>query len=304
MPIHRILLALPAALPVQSQGASRPAAERPRIPSVIDFEKHAGLVLAEVDGRPVRLAELAAHLEARYDPGIQRRWRNKDTSRELNVRNLPQLLYQYVDALCLAAEIKQHRDIRLQNFEKLVDRLLEEDFEGDYRKRYEKHRKITESSEPAIRRRHRRERGLAMEVKAYLELLQPGLYKTSELRSFHQQHGDYFGGKVRVAHILFSTRDAVTGRLFREEKQREIRARCRDLVLRLQKDPGLFAELARSASDDRVTAPRGGEIGWIDRFDKRLPAPLVRAAWELDDGAISLEPVETYYGLHLVRRVK
>jgi len=304
-----IAIAIPAASgAAQAQTKAEAGAaksSRPEIPAVIEYPKHRGLIIANVDGQPVRLEDLAQHLRAHYDPGILERWSGPGGKNELNVRNLPMLLYQYVDTLCLWAEVKARPQIKVANFEKLVDRLLREDFVKFLAARKKRMKgPLTDEGKAFLRARHRRERGLAMEVQALLDLLRPGLYRTSTLRAFHQQHGDFFGGKVQFAHILFANRDPATGRLYPEARQLAIRSKIRRVQIALQKDPGLFQKLAAKYSDDKVTAPKGGEVGWVSRFSKALPAALVRAAWRLPEGGYTKQPVETFYGLHIVRRIR
>ena len=59
-----------------------------------------------------------------------------------------------------------------------------------------------------------------------------------------------------------------------------------------------FAELARRHSEDRTTAPRGGELDWT-REDRLMPA-VRDVAKGLEDGAIS-EPIRSPDGWHLVK---
>lgn len=297
-----ILWALVPAAPAQD-AAPAPAQEEPRIPAVLDFDRDRGRILARVDGRPVRLGELAKHLE-RYDPHAISRWRVPEGSRDLNSPRLPRLVYQYADVLCLRAEAKE-RGLKLAALDTRIEQKLAEAF-AQYIETLRKARR-TDMSKAMIdiqRRRHRREQGLMAEVQALLDLLLPPRYTQSELRVWHTEHGDVFGGQVKLAHILLELRDPRTGRLKPIAERRRLRALAHDIYQRAAADPSLFAELARKYSDDSVTRPRGGELrAWSKRINPRLPAVLVKTAWELNDGAIS-PPVESYYGIHIVRRFK
>ena len=75
-----------------------------------------------------------------------------------------------------------------------------------------------------------------------------------------------------------------------------------DIRTRLKKDGSNFSELARRYSEDRKTAGRGGRLNNVERFHPTLPAILCRTAWGLEDGEVS-EPVESPYGLHLIKRI-
>jgi peptidyl-prolyl cis-trans isomerase SurA len=59
-----------------------------------------------------------------------------------------------------------------------------------------------------------------------------------------------------------------------------------------------FAELARTYSEDPVSAADGGDLGWV--APGQLVPEFARAMSRLAPGAIS-EPVETPFGLHLIQ---
>ena len=84
-------------------------------------------------------------------------------------------------------------------------------------------------------------------------------------------------------------------------KAAEARAARADIKARLKSDGSNFAEVARLFSEDTKTAPDGGTLKGIARFDDRLPAALCRAAWALDDGQVS-GIVESQYGFHILKR--
>jgi len=77
----------------------------------------------------------------------------------------------------------------------------------------------------------------------------------------------------------------------------ENRARIEQLASRLQ-DGEDFAELARSHSQDPISAARGGDLGWLAPGDT-LPA-FEKAMDALTPGEISA-PVKTRYGWHLIQ---
>lgn len=59
-----------------------------------------------------------------------------------------------------------------------------------------------------------------------------------------------------------------------------------------------FATLARTYSEDAVSAANGGDLGWVR--PKQLVPPFERAMDALKPGDVS-EPVETPFGLHLIQ---
>ena len=61
---------------------------------------------------------------------------------------------------------------------------------------------------------------------------------------------------------------------------------------------GSFSKLAREYSADEISAPRGGDLGWVsrDELSERIDAVI----WLLPVNEVS-EVIETGFGLHLVR---
>jgi peptidyl-prolyl cis-trans isomerase D len=59
-----------------------------------------------------------------------------------------------------------------------------------------------------------------------------------------------------------------------------------------------FAEVARTSSEDPGTKSTGGDLGWVERGNWE-PA-LANAAFALNAGEVT-QPVETKYGIHLVK---
>lgn len=108
-------------------------------------------------------------------------------------------------------------------------------------------------------------------------------------RLFEQQASD---AEIRARHILLDFPDAPT------EAERDS---VRELALELRQraaDGEDFGELARQYSDDSGSADRGGDLG---RFGRGEMVPsFEEAAFALEPGTVS-EPVESPYGLHLIR---
>ncbi|MGB5439198.1 MAG: peptidylprolyl isomerase [Gammaproteobacteria bacterium] len=95
--------------------------------------------------------------------------------------------------------------------------------------------------------------------------------------------------QTRVRHILIKT-DAVN-------MDDEVRMRLEQLELRLR-DGEDFTTLARSNSQDTLSAARGGELGWVSQGET---VPRFEAAMnKLAIGEIS-NPVQTQFGWHLIQ---
>ncbi|MEZ5989356.1 MAG: peptidylprolyl isomerase [Planctomycetota bacterium] len=300
LPIQTLCLtaALWAQDPAGQAAASRPA-EDP-IPRVLEWPAHRDLVLAELDGRPVRLGELVTHLEAHYDPGI--RARLEADAGELNSPNLPQLLYQYVDVLALRAEVEQQK-LEIHKLMERVDQFLARDFEQN-------------GSRPGSRPWAGRCRLRACPTCPPATAASRACASRSRPSSTASCRASTMGGPQDLQHPprrllrwqgpgrASSSRPATRGPggALPEGRLAEVRSRLREVLTRLKQEPQSFGELARKYSEDSTTAAEGGVIGWVSRLDERLPAAIVRTAWGLENGDISV-PVESYHGLHVVQRV-
>lgn len=95
--------------------------------------------------------------------------------------------------------------------------------------------------------------------------------------------------KTKVRHILIKTNELVD----------DAEARKRLLALKTRiADGDDFAVLARSHSDDKGSALKGGSLDWVSPGD--LVKPFEEAMSKLAVGEIS-EPVQTQFGWHLIQ---
>ena len=82
------------------------------------------------------------------------------------------------------------------------------------------------------------------------------------------------------------------------EKARALKA-ADDIRAQLESGDMSFAEVARAKSEDPLSAPRGGDIGFVYR-ESPLPANLIKAAFSLRTGDIS-KPILTEIGYNIIR---
>jgi peptidyl-prolyl cis-trans isomerase SurA len=101
----------------------------------------------------------------------------------------------------------------------------------------------------------------------------------------------YVVTQTNARHILVRPNDIVPD----EEAQR----RLEQLRTRIENGEK-FDELARSHSDDTVSATRGGDLGWVNPGDT-VPA-FERVMQSLREGEIS-DPFRTQFGWHVVQVV-
>jgi len=95
--------------------------------------------------------------------------------------------------------------------------------------------------------------------------------------------------QIHARHILIHTNDLIS--------DEEAKARLQQLKERIEAGAD-FSKLARSHSDDKASAVKGGDLGWISpgtmvpEFEKQME--------KLSDGEIS-EPFKTQFGWHIVQ---
>lgn len=95
--------------------------------------------------------------------------------------------------------------------------------------------------------------------------------------------------KTKVRHILIKTNELID--------DNEARNRLLALKLRIH-DGDDFAALARAHSDDKGSAVKGGDLGWVGPGD--LVKPFENAMEKLKLNEIS-EPIQTQFGWHLIQ---
>ncbi len=95
--------------------------------------------------------------------------------------------------------------------------------------------------------------------------------------------------QIKVSHILFRA----------TEKEQEALAQAKARIVQARLAEGAkFEDLARQYSDDKASAERGGDLGFVTKGS--LVKEFEDAAWALKPGE-TRGPVKTQYGLHIIR---
>jgi peptidyl-prolyl cis-trans isomerase C len=89
------------------------------------------------------------------------------------------------------------------------------------------------------------------------------------------------GNEYKASHILVETE-----------------AEAKEIIGKLNKDPGTFAKLAKERSKDSGSAPGGGDLGWFDMG--RMVPEFSTAVSKLEKGKFTQEPVQTQFGYHVI----
>jgi peptidyl-prolyl cis-trans isomerase D len=97
----------------------------------------------------------------------------------------------------------------------------------------------------------------------------------------------------RASHILIKVEKSAT-----PEQKKAARAKAEALLAQLQKNPSLFAELAKKNSDDPGSATNGGDLDFFGRG--AMVKPFEDAAFALKPGQLS-GIVESDFGFHIIQ---
>ncbi len=115
-----------------------------------------------------------------------------------------------------------------------------------------------------------------------------------ECREFHEAHRDLFAQPVRfrASHLFFAAH-AETPPEVVEEKERAIAT----FATRLSKGETL-SSLAREASEDEASKPRGGDLGYF--AEARTPPEFIAEIKKLRVGELS-KPFRSHLGFHIAQ---
>jgi len=109
---------------------------------------------------------------------------------------------------------------------------------------------------------------------------------------YYQVHAEEFTEKqVHAAHILIRTHAMIT-----PEQRRAMLAKAKEVREQIRNGQS-FAEMAAQHSQDKATAAKGGDMGWIKA--EAMGKQFTDAAFKLQGGEVS-QPVETPFGYHLI----
>ncbi|MFM8333820.1 MAG: SurA N-terminal domain-containing protein [Candidatus Methylumidiphilus sp.] len=114
-----------------------------------------------------------------------------------------------------------------------------------------------------------------------------------ELKAQYEEQKAQFGAPERrkVSHIL------VAGDMENEESAKAVLAKAEQIRARIGKGED-FAKLARELSEDKESATKGGDLGFVNK--EALDPNFAASAFSLQQGTVS-QPVKTPFGYHLIK---
>lgn len=132
-----------------------------------------------------------------------------------------------------------------------------------------------------------------MLIARYFETFLKDKVSRDAVRNYYNTHaGDYEEKQVHVAHILIRTNPKMS------EPERKAKLTTAQEAYSQIRSGKAFEKVAEQYSEDKVSAKKGGDLGWIKQgaVDKNFS----RTAFELEEGAVS-DPFETPFGFHVIK---
>lgn len=138
----------------------------------------------------------------------------------------------------------------------------------------------------------------------------------AEAKEFYNKNADKFKHPelVRASHILIAvnlpeleeevrknpkykkySEDEIKAQIGEVIREKELAAK--ELTEQLQKDPSSFEKLAKSKSDDKVSAEKGGDLGFF--AEKDMVPEFAKAAFGAKPNTI-VGPVKSQFGYHII----
>lgn len=117
-----------------------------------------------------------------------------------------------------------------------------------------------------------------------------------DLKTYYDQNSAGFGTKEerRASHILvLAAKDAPAA------EREKAKAKAQELLQEVRKTPGSFAAVAKSSSQDDMSAPSGGDLGFF-QSDKGLDPAINKATFALTKKGDISDVVESEFGYHIV----
>ena len=127
-----------------------------------------------------------------------------------------------------------------------------------------------------------------------MEIVDKITVSEDDIRAYYDAHKDDFQTPemIRVRHILIKVDPGAS-----EEDKLKAKEKTEDILKKIKSGED-FAKLASELSDDTMTKPKGGDLGFMSRG--RLVKPFEDAAFALKPGEVS-EIVETQFGYHIIK---
>jgi len=116
------------------------------------------------------------------------------------------------------------------------------------------------------------------------------------IRNFYSENSEqYTVQRVKVAHILLRTRGSMD-----DSEVGAVRTRAQEIYSKVTSGND-FSKLAEEYSEDKISAIKGGDLGWLN--DGAVDPVFIKMAFSLEKDEIS-EIIQTPFGYHIIKSLK
>lgn len=126
----------------------------------------------------------------------------------------------------------------------------------------------------------------------YEEFLKSKVNEESIRNYYSSNTKKYQSKKIHIAHILIRTNPKMS-----KEEREALLTKAHEVYSRANASED-FATLVKSYSDDKLSAKKEGDLGWIK--EGAIDKAFSKKVFEMKQGSIS-EPISTPYGYHIVK---
>jgi len=135
-----------------------------------------------------------------------------------------------------------------------------------------------------------------MLISRYFEKFLKDKVSQEAIKNYYNTHAsDYEQRKVHVAHILIRTNKKMS-----EIERKAKLTTAQEAYSKIRADED-FAVIAEIMSEDRISAKKGGDLGWIK--EGSIDPLFSQKVFEMEPGTVS-EPFSTQCGFHVVKLIE
>lgn len=145
------------------------------------------------------------------------------------------------------------------------------------------------NKDPIVLDRFNQEMYKALLEKELGEKVQKITVSEEEMKAWYKDHPE-----IRSSHILIELKSGAT-----DEQRTEAKKRANELFSEVKKSKRPFEELVKLYSDDSLSKPSGGDVGWQTKVT--LVPQYYEAVLKTKSGEVVNELIETPFGYHIVK---
>jgi len=135
-----------------------------------------------------------------------------------------------------------------------------------------------------------------MLISRYFEKFLKDKVTEQAVQNYYNTHAaDYEERRAHGAHILIRTNKAMS------ETERKVKLTTAQEAYSKIRAGQDFGDIAKDYSEDKVSAKKGGDLGWLK--EGSIDARFSKTLFDLEPGSVS-EPFETPFGFHVVKLIE